>query len=140
MDVHGSEITKFETILLIGIQILNRLQDFHFKTGFTYNNINPTNFFGGVWEQIKDKFLLACGDNHVNGTTGGEETHTLTINEMPPHTHNISTHGRGTVMGSGFSYVSQGGWNQYFAQSTGNGEAHNNMPPYLAVYMWKRTA
>ena len=39
---------SLQTILLIGIQILNRLQDFHFKTGFTYNNINPTNFLIGI--------------------------------------------------------------------------------------------
>ena len=39
---------SLQTILLIGIQILKRLQDFHFKTGFTYNNINPTNFLIGI--------------------------------------------------------------------------------------------
>ena len=36
------------------------------------NNINPANFFGGKWEQIKDRFLLACGSTYSNGSTGGE--------------------------------------------------------------------
>ena len=51
------------------------------------NETNPSELFGGVWEQIEDKFLLACGTKHPNGEESGEETHTLTQNEMPSHTH-----------------------------------------------------
>lgn len=60
------------------------------------NNVNPSTVFGGTWEQIKDKFLLACGDTYNNGATGGSATHTpsgtvgnhtLTAAEIPSHTH-----------------------------------------------------
>ena len=51
------------------------------------NNTNPSELFGGTWERIKDKFLLASGDTYSNGSTGGSATHTLTTNEMPSHKH-----------------------------------------------------
>ena len=51
------------------------------------NSINPGILFGGTWEQIKDSFLLAAGDIHEAGEIGGEETHTLTVEEIPSHTH-----------------------------------------------------
>ena len=41
------------------------------------NETDPSTIFGGQWEQVKDKFLLACGDTYQNGTTGGEATHIL---------------------------------------------------------------
>lgn len=63
------------------------------------NNINPTFVFGGVWEQIKDVFLLSDGDVYVSGDKGGNATHThstnghtLTIAEMPSHTHTPNSH------------------------------------------------
>ena len=51
------------------------------------NNTSPSTLFGGEWEQIQEKFLLSAGDTHIAGTTGGEFTHTLTIDEMPAHNH-----------------------------------------------------
>ena len=104
------------------------------------NNINPSTLFGfGTWEQIKDTFLLSAGDTYTAGTTGGEATHTLTINEMPSHNHGIAISGN-TGLSVGCSYTSPGGYNKNFCNTEGGGEAHNNMPPYLVVYMWKRTA
>lgn len=64
------------------------------------NNVNPSTVFGGTWEQIKDRFLLASGDTYNNGQTGGSATHTpsgtvgahsLTTNEIPAHTHGYNT-------------------------------------------------
>lgn len=63
------------------------------------NAINPGTLFGGTWNQIKDKFLLACGDTYSNGETGGSATHTpsgsvgnhaLTTTEIPSHTHSYT--------------------------------------------------
>lgn len=49
-------------------------------------NVYPTELFGfGVWEQIKDTFLLCAGDNYIAGTVGGEEEHVLTEAELAPH-------------------------------------------------------
>lgn len=119
------------------------------------NGTNPKEYYGGEWEQIEDKFLLACGTKHSNGSTGGEENHTLTINEMPSHTHTQNAHShtigslaRYTVNGSAVASVGDGYGNTHnyktgnttaTNKNTGGGQAHNNMPPFLAVYMWVRT-
>ena len=184
------------------------------------NNSNPSTLFGGTWEEIQGKFLLGRSTGHAAGTTGGEETHTLTSNEMPAHTHNGPSHthtgpshthtiashthtastasagahthklnraklaasgtaryavqdassnpnntykstqsagahthtvtvngsGQLTTAASGTGVTGASGTGNTGASgtgatsSTGGGAAHNNMPPYLAVYMWKRTA
>ena len=101
------------------------------------SNVSPSQLFGGVWEQIKDVFLLGVGDTYSAGSTGGEATHTLTVDEMPSHNHSLDPiqqvsrqYGTNDVAhkwGSGGSGYSTG--------SAGGGAAHNNMPPYLAVYM-----
>lgn len=106
------------------------------------NNVSPATLFGGTWEQIKDKFLLSAGDTYSAGSTGGEATHTLTIDEMPSHNH---TWGWRNSAGSGSSTWNSAGGDKTGTSSdiignTGGGKPHNNMPPYVAVYMWKRTA
>ena len=104
------------------------------------NNINPATFFGGTWEQIKDRFLLACGSTYENGATGGEATHQLTTSEMP------TTGFIGVDTGSQAESWCHGEIKNYPAGTykigaTGISKgSHNNMPPYLAVYVWKRTA
>lgn len=108
------------------------------------NNTNPTNFFGGTWEQIKDRFLLSAGDTYTAGSIGGETTHTLTVNEMPSHSHNVY----GAMSGNNWAITNTGNdwqmttksWNIDMITPTGGSQAHNNMPPYLTVYVWKRTA
>ena len=164
------------------------------------NNVNPSTIFGGTWEQIQDRFLLAAGSTYGAGTTGGSATHThttgdhiLTVAETPAHTHT-----RGTMDISGaitcYSHYNKGNedyWKNackgafykntsdytedastlaqsdsatsdssrkvsFLASKTwtgatssiGGGAAHNHgntgssssLPPYLAIYVWKRTA
>lgn len=108
-------------------------------------NINPANYFGGIWEQIENVFLLACSDKHKAGSTGGEENHTLTVEEMPKHKHTANTIFPFSP-GSNYTGVPNSSATSYNAvetgtiNATGGNKAHNNMPPYLAVYMWKRVA
>lgn len=111
------------------------------------NSTNPANLFGGTWQQIKDRFLLACGSTYNAGATGGEAKHTLTINEMPSHRHQLTENGEGPSLypnwgtKSGWGVSSQhidGNGGIVNSALTGGGQAHNNMPPYLAVYIWKR--
>lgn len=121
----------------------------YFPVGSIYmsiTNINPSTYFGGEWKQIKDVFLLACGNSYSNGSTGGEATHTLTINEMPSHNHSLPW---ATQSQFGFSYarIISSSLNNVTEQLTndsmynaGGNQPHNNMPPYLAVYVWKRIA
>ena len=56
-------------------------------------NTNPATLFGGTWTQIKDKFILAAGDYYSNGATGGAATVTLTVSNMPSHSHSFTPSG-----------------------------------------------
>lgn len=106
-------------------------------------NTSPASMFGGIWEQIKDKFLLSAGDTYSAGATGGEATHTLTINEMPEHNHQVyvGTSGQAgdipSITNAVREDVKMPNWFTYTV-AEGGSQAHNNMPPYLVVYCWKR--
>lgn len=110
------------------------------------NSTSPSTLFGGTWQRIQDRFLIAAGSTYKAGGTGGEATHTLTIGEMPSHTHNASLSARQCDDRFDTAYISTGGMGSYnrsfsvTVESSGGSAAHNNMPPYLAVYVWKRTA
>lgn len=151
------------------------------------NSTSPAELFGGEWERITGRFLLAATDggssgaSQAAGNTGGEDTHKLTTNEIPAHTHGSKSltgyiHSRryggssqtdiiGINGTSGIVSKSTVTWSGTHAQlasggasinnptldrlnvdathehtSVGGGQAHNNMPPYLAVYIWKRVA
>lgn len=113
----------------------------------TVTDENPSLKFGGTWEQIKDMFLLASGDAYVAGSIGGEAVHTLTVDEMPSHTHTYKRHEFNRtdidpetgedVYGANNKTL---GARMGISESTGGGQPHNNMPPYLAVYVWKRVS
>ena len=110
------------------------------------NNIEPSSLFGGTWEKLEDRFLLASGKTYTNGNIGGEATHKLTINEMPSHTHTLYIDAKGTTIPAWWTrHLFVQNDSPHEAQpnnltSTGNSQPHNNMPPYLVVNMWKRTA
>lgn len=105
------------------------------------NAANPSTLFGGTWQRIQGRFLFAADSAHAAGSTGGEETHKLTVAEMPRHSH--------TIKGNSFynydhKEIPFTGMRDHPASqntsSAGGDKPHNNMPPYLSVYMWKRTA
>lgn len=118
------------------------------------NNVNPSVLFGGTWEQIQDRFLLGAGSTYSAGSTGGEATHTLTIDEMPGHNHEpanwmwAASKGENSGelhiprvtdhKGNTIEYVNGRSTQIQYTSSTGGSRPHNNMPPYLAVYIWKR--
>ena len=118
----------------------------------TSSTFNPQTAWGGTWERIKDRFLLAAGDTYTGGSTGGEATHNLTAQEMPKHTHTMRINNDASsstwspAIGTYLTKVdhvttSTKNYGGILAQdSAGGSQAHNNMPPYLAVYIWKRTA
>ena len=183
--------------------------DLIYPVGSIYMSVNetsPQTLFGGIWEQLKDRFLLGAGATYSAGQTGGSATHTLGVNELPSHTHGISittsengshTHTRGSMNITGSANDALGSWGHDGGSSnmtvsgaltlggktgecgsagstikkfqlgldasqgwtgetssngshthsvsgnsgaTGSSAAHNNMPPYIVVYMWKRTA
>ena len=113
----------------------------------SYNHTAPETLFGGVWERIAGRFLLAAEAGDTIGTTGGEATHTLSLNELPPHHHTSMKRAESTD-----DYVKAGdrAWGikagstadgvGYATSDTGGGAPHNNMPPYITVSVWRRTA
>lgn len=121
------------------------------------NNVNPSTLFGGTWTKIEGRFLLASGElpltpttfiEFTNGSTGGELEHTLTLNEIPSHNHSANLDIRflkNAATASSSNHVT--GWSNHYdtrvpnaSANKGGGKAHNNMPPYLVVNVWKRTA
>ena len=114
------------------------------------NDVSPSTLFGGSWEKIEDTFLLASGSTFALGQTGGEVNHILTVDEMPEHNHIVfGNTNPGDNSGVGhWNFITREGYcygndvNLYFNGSStrknGNSQAHNNMPPYLVVNIWKR--
>ena len=133
------------------------------------NDANPSTLFGGTWERITGKFLLAATDSgssgasQAAGNTGGSATHSITTSEMPTHSHSISQQYLHRVDSTDNNYANFGdggslsGWDLQMASTnnagvtrlgipahntndSGSGTAMSIMPPYLSVYVWKRTA
>lgn len=139
-----------------------------FQVGDIYISLietNPSSKFGGVWEKIEDAFLLGASNTYGIGTKGGSSSHThstanhtLTVNEIPSHYHNVySGYGSGGGYGQDALQFCQdlvrgnhtaGSGGVQFINNTGGSGAHNhgntgytsNIPPYLAVYMYKKVA
>lgn len=135
----------------IGVQLHdtegNRVYPNPFPIGAIYmscDSRNPSQIFGGTWEQIKDKFLLCAGSTYAAGSTGGEANHTLTQNEMPIHSHSQRVQNSSGYSGGDGQEAGTGwGGNYHYANSNSNAggnQPHNNMPPFLAVYVWRRIA
>lgn len=134
---------------------LEDILDYLYPIGTVYisvSNTSPSTLFGGTWVQIQDTFLLAAGSTYTAGDTGGEANHTLTTNEIPAHTHKYAQYKGSagwsgtspqrnfikTTNNDGYSDTDNSGYMTTI--STGGSGAHNNMPPYLVVYMWQRVA
>lgn len=130
----------------------NPLLDLIHPVGSIYwstNITSPETLFGGTWEQIKDTFILAAGDSYSAGSTGGEANHTLTIDELPSHRHYLK-YGNVYIGYLNSNAVQSNNQALYkynvsredalYGEDVGGGKAHNNMPPYLVAYCWKRTA
>ena len=134
----------------------NLLLDLVYPIGSLYwsrNETDPSTLFGGTWTRIKDRFILAAGDDHAVGTTGGKERVTLTGDEIPSHTHIPTNAGSFyTTRGSGTSEINGVSTGAAFDQSEssggvtrtsqltsyGGGSSHENMPPYDTFYCWER--
>ena len=132
--------------------IKNVVLDTYFPVGSIYlsvNSTNPSNYFGGTWEQFANGRTLVGVDtsqtefNSVE-KTGGEKNHKLSIAEMPSHNHTK------TMVPKENAWVApNAGWNYSFTDkqtyiqntdNTGGDQPHNNLQPYITVYMWKRIA
>ena len=127
----------------------------------TTTNTNPSTYIGGTWTALEDVFLFAASTGHPAGETGGAEEVALTASQLPAHRHytinmakaeagvspdyqhTIARYDRETTSWGDCHYQLNGNSNDANGgrtSPTGSGEAHDNMPPYLSVYTWKRTA
>lgn len=105
-----------------------------------YNHTNPKTLFGGTWERMSGGFLWASQAGDIIGQTGGEKTHKLTVDELPSHTHGSVYSGNASGTKS-YAWLASGGSSMaYGTVATGGGAEHNNMPPYIQVSIWRRTA
>lgn len=125
----------------------NTFLDTIYPIGSIYMSIdstNPSSLFGGTWEpwgtgRVPVGIDLNDTDFNTVEKTGGEKTHTLSVNEMPSHTHML--HLVSNQLGNG-----GGMWGTTYSQydgnvdtyPTGGSQPHNNLQPYITCYMWKR--
>lgn len=147
IDNNTSQITTLHNMLLVYWKTLYPIGSIYISTNKTFN---PNTAFGGKWlKTAEGRCLIGANDIYPIGSTGGEAKHTLTNDEIPSHSHGIngadSRSGSITLDTATFSYLDKGQTTSYTSgilatNLTGGGNAHNNMQPYLAVYMWERTA
>ena len=109
----------------------------------SYSHTDPATLFGGTWERITGAFLYGVLGTSTIGYRGGEASHTLTLDEMPSHAHGLRVTTNGTLDSSSYikAEAKQGG--SYYTPHTfyeGGDKPHNNMPPYVQVSIWRRTA
>lgn len=150
-DARFREDVQVDGVLRVGGK---SLLDMVYPVGSIYLSVSgtdPQTLFGGTWARLEDVFLLAAGAKHAAGSTGGEESHILTEAEIAPHKHAMAYSPDASASSTGFAYgiaagsaTNEAGGRGYASNlgtfSAGGGQPHNNMPPYLAVYTWKRTA
>lgn len=120
------------------------------------DSASPEDTFGGTWQKIEDRFLLAAGTNYSAGTQGGAASQAIANHQHVAPIGSRNSNGAAAIMFDlGYETVSSGTARAVWSSSnntgsvsdirapyTGIGGAHtvNTMPPYLAVYVWERTA
>ena len=137
-------------------EIAQSFLDSIYPIGSIYTNAtdstNPGTLLGfGTWDEFAqgevpvgrnssdpDFDVVGSGTN-TNGTTGAK-THTLDVTEIPAHTHTVTSGNSSNAQGSVPFESASTADNSYTTNSTGGGGAHNNLQPYIVVYMWQRTA
>ena len=116
---------------------------------FSVSSTSPSSIIGGTWTAIPaGTFLCGAGSGYSALSTGGQAAVTLTIAEMPEHNHTYDGLARYTITGNGMAAVGYNIQNYddivshgfYKNSSVGGGDSHENRPPYIAVYIWRRTA
>lgn len=119
------------------------LLDWMYPVGSIYlafSHDNPAELFGGTWVRIENAFLWAVDEEGRIGITGGAKEHTLTVDELPSHTH-TTYRTMSAESGSAIYVPSQSGTaSGVETTAVGGGQAHNNMPPFIQISAWRRTA
>lgn len=123
---------------------LQNILDYIYPVGsvvIRYDHHPPSDLFGGTWVRIANRFLWAVDNTGNIGTTGGAKEVTLTTSQIPAHSHGsvYSQHVAGVDKTRAW-YSDSGSSLAYGPVYAGGGQPHNNMPPYIQVSVWRRTA
>lgn len=105
--------------------------------------VDPSALFGGTWERIGGRFLLGADSTYAAGSTGGEAARTPTVDEMSKRNHeidNLNASGNATPSMTVQAHDKKGSGGNVQTMYAGGSKAHNDLPPYLAVYMWQRVS
>ena len=144
---------EFSKGMIFGEEAKKCLLDFFYPVDSIYishsddPSKDPNVMFGGTWVRIQDRFLFGTDPNGTYnvGDEDGYSQHYLTVDELPPHQHTLLNENASgqtvTWTPKSVQYSDAGGWtgNVNTAYS-GGGKPHNNMPPFVAVAIWRRTA
>lgn len=122
MFANGDEISRTEYAELFAI------------IGVIYGEGDGENTFN--LPDKRERVTIQASDNYTIGSIGGESEHTLTVSEMPKHTHNMRRNYTAATGGTAVKYIVSGDGTINAAaygatESTGSGNAHNNLQPYL---------
>jgi len=99
--------------------------------GTTYGAGNGTTTFN--LPDLRGRVVIGVSGSHAIGTTGGAETVTLTLQQIPSHTHSYTLYGAGNSSGTyGAGYTPSGTYS-HITGSAGSGQSHNNMQPYQTL-------
>ena len=145
IDSNTSKITTLHQMLAVYWKTLYPIGSIYVSTN---RNFNPNTSWGGTWvKSAEGRCLIGANDAYPIGSTGGEAKHLLTVAEMPSHKHRFSKPAwTNSEYEAGNRYLSSYSSDKICSETfgetetTGNNIAHNNMQPYLSVYMWERTA
>ena len=140
------QVSEKQNTLQIGLDVEiqgKSIVDIIYPVGsiyLAYNHTNPSTLFPNTsWTRIYGAFPWFTDANGQIGTTGGERTVTLTASQIPSHNHGGTYTNAGTARTHAW-LASGGSAMGYDTINTGGGEAHNNMPPYIQISAWRRTA
>jgi hypothetical protein len=157
----GGEVTPALATGITAAEVWNLVKsaalDSIYPIGAIYTSItsgSPQSVFGGTWVSFgqgrvlvghddtssPDSDFVASSTDGSSVLVGGAKTHTLSVDEIPSHTHGISNFENPAGTGSTGSANGASSFSTVNTTATGGGTAHNNLQPYVVVYMWKRTA
>ena len=106
-----------------------------------YSHADPNTMYPGTtWVRIYGAFPWFTDEKGQIGLTGGEREVSLTVQNLPAHDHGGTYTNAGTATKTHSWLASGGSAMTYEAVSVGDGEPHNNMPPYIQISAWRRTA
>lgn len=133
-------------------KVLDRIQPVG-SLYFSTNSTSPASLFGGSWERYaQGRVMVSASDTDTDftvGKTGGEKTHTLTIDELANHSHAPGGSAAlfkdvdrdyGVRLATSATPWADSSWIGAVTIAIGNDKPHNNLQPYIAVYIWRRTA